>query len=36
MFRLLPRELQVTEEDIAEAQRNGIPLEKIIQELEQM
>jgi predicted nuclease of restriction endonuclease-like RecB superfamily len=36
MFRLLPRELQVSEEDIREALQNRIPLEKLIQELEQM
>lgn len=36
MFRLLPKELQVTEEDMREALQNSMPLEKLIQELEQM
>lgn len=36
MFRLLPKELQVTEEDIREAIQNSRPLEELIQELEQM
>lgn len=35
MFRLLPKELQVTEEDMREALQNSIPLDKLIQELEQ-
>ncbi|HEY7428357.1 MAG TPA: hypothetical protein VH682_29260 [Gemmataceae bacterium] len=36
MFRLLPRELQVTEEEMREAIQNSVPFEKLIEELEQM
>lgn len=35
MFRLLPRELQVTEEDIREAQRNSHTIDEVLQMLEQ-
>jgi septal ring factor EnvC (AmiA/AmiB activator) len=35
MFRLLPRELQVTEEDIAEIQRDPHSFEEILQMFEQ-